>query len=38
MVELAVATGIPVREWSNESAEVIATTIEVLQAQAGKKE
>jgi hypothetical protein len=30
-VELAVATGIPVREWANESDEVIATVVVVLE-------
>lgn len=30
MIQLAVATGIPVREWSRESAEVIATALHVV--------
>lgn len=30
MVELAVATGIPFGVWAEESAEVIATALEVL--------
>lgn len=30
MVQLAVATGIPVREWAEESAEVIATALAVV--------
>lgn len=34
MVELAIATGIPVREWSRESAEVVATAVAILEDQA----
>jgi len=30
MVELAVETGIPIREWREESNEFIATTLDVL--------
>jgi hypothetical protein len=35
MVELAVATGIPVREWASESPRVVMTAVRVLQKQRG---
>lgn len=30
MVQLAVVTGVPAREWASESAETIATALDVL--------
>jgi hypothetical protein len=35
MVELAVATGIPVREWAQESPRVVMTAVRVIGKQRG---
>jgi hypothetical protein len=35
MVELAVATGIPVREWARESPRTVLTAVRVISKQRG---